>query len=222
VVSWGAAASSADTASGNGRSHVRPPWRLAVAYLLFGAGYITYITFLSAYLADQHARTGQVALTWTLLGLAAVAGPAVWRRPAPAALLVTLAAAAALPLLWSAPIVVVASALAYGATFMGVPTAVTALVRDATPPVDWTATLSAFTAVFAASQLAGPWAAGALADRTGPGATLAWTAALCALAALFVLRRPAITHRPGTAESSSTAGEPAVPGWTGIPYGAFR
>jgi MFS family permease len=33
--------------------------------------------------------------------------------------------------------------------------------------------------VFAVGQMAGPYLAGALADRYGTGATLAWTAALC-------------------------------------------
>jgi MFS family permease len=37
--------------------------------------------------------------------------------------------------------------------------------------------------VFAAGQMAGPYLAGALADRYGTGATLAWTAVLCAAGA---------------------------------------
>jgi len=32
---------------------------VALAYLLFATGYITYITFLSAYLADRHTRSGR-------------------------------------------------------------------------------------------------------------------------------------------------------------------
>src|SRR6266852_4967530 len=65
-----------------------------------------YITFLSAYLADHHASVAQVALTWAVLGLAAMAAPALWSRPistwpgarALAALLAVLSAAAALAL----------------------------------------------------------------------------------------------------------------------------
>lgn len=67
---------------------------------------------------------------------------------------------------------------------MTVPAAVTATIRGATRPEDWAPTLSAFTTVFAAGQTVGPWAAGAVADRTSAAATLAWTAALCAAAAL--------------------------------------
>jgi predicted MFS family arabinose efflux permease len=47
------------------------------------------------------------------------------------------------------------------------------------------AVLARLTVVFAAGQTAGPWLAGLLADRTGPGAALAWTAVLCGGAALF-------------------------------------
>ncbi|WP_433186830.1 YbfB/YjiJ family MFS transporter [Actinoallomurus sp. CA-150999] len=74
--------------------------------------------------------------------------------------------------------VILASALIYGATFMGVPAAITTLVRRHVPPADWTATLAASTTVFAIGQTAGPWIAGAIADHTSTEATLAWTAIL--------------------------------------------
>ncbi|MEV4300276.1 YbfB/YjiJ family MFS transporter [Microbispora rosea] len=181
------------SAATGGRVHVRPLWGVALAYLLFAAGYITYITFLSAYLADRHAPLGQVMLTWTALGLAVVAAPALWSRPtaawpgtrALAVLLGLLSGGAALAMAAPAPPVVLASAIVYGATFMGVPAAVTALIKANTPPADWTATLAAFTVIFAAGQTAGPWLAGLVADHTSTAAALAWTAILCAAAALI-------------------------------------
>jgi len=176
-------------------------WPVALAYLLFATGYIAYITFLSAYLADHHAGVGQVALTWALLGLAAVAAPALWSRPisawrgarALAALLAGLSAASALALVTTAPAAVAGSAIGYGVTFLGVPAAITALNRAAVAPRDWTGTLAAFTVVFAVGQTAGPYLAGALADRYGTGATLAWTAALCGAGAVIsaAIRPPA-------------------------------
>jgi predicted MFS family arabinose efflux permease len=75
----------------------------------------------------------------------------------------------------------------YGATFMSVPAAVTARIRDATPPADWAATIAAFTTLFAAGQTAGPWIAGIVADHTSTGATVAWTAVLCAAGAVIAL-----------------------------------
>jgi MFS family permease len=50
-------------------------------------------------------------------------------------------------------------------------------------------TLAAFTVIFAAGQIFGPYLAGALADRYGTGATLAWSAALCAAATLSAISR---------------------------------
>ena len=204
IISWTAAEGGRERGTAGAVIHLRSVallWPVALAYLLFATGYVAYITFLSAYLADHHAGVGQVALTWALLGLAAVAAPALWSRPisawrgarALAALLAGLSAASALALVTTAPAAVAGSAIGYGVTFLGVPAAITALNRAAVAPRDWTGTLAAFTVVFAAGQTAGPYLAGALADRYGTGATLAWTAALCGAGAVIsaAIRPPA-------------------------------
>ena len=139
-----------------------------------------------------------------MLGVAVLAAPGLWQRPIRswpggrilAVLLGVIAGAAALVLLDAVPAVVVVSALAYGATFMAVPAAVTALVRAATPPERLTGTLSTFTVIFAVGQMAGPWLAGALADRTAPGATLGWSAALCGTGAVLAATAVTTTPRP--------------------------
>ena len=199
LVGWTAARAGGEApAATAGRARVRPLWRVASAYSLFALGYITYITFLSAYLVERGAPTWQVVLTWAVLGLAVVAAPALWSRPigawpgarALATLLAVLGGGAGLALVAPTPLVVLGSAVVYGATFMGVPAAVTALIRDAVPPADLTATLAAFTTLFAAGQTAGPWLAGIVADRTSTDATLAWTAVLCAVAAVIVVSPP--------------------------------
>jgi predicted MFS family arabinose efflux permease len=173
-------------------------WRPATAYLLFAAGYIAYITFLSVYLAAHHASVAQITLTWALLGLAAVAAPAIWSRSLRlwpgtrplTALLAVLSVTSAAALIPAPLLAVAASAIGYGATFLAVPAAVTALIRSATPPSQWTSTLAIFTVIFAAGQICGPYLAGALADHYGTGATLVWAAALCAAgAALSVISR---------------------------------
>lgn len=191
---WSAAGTGEERRTGGvGRARVRPLWRVAVAYFLFATGYITYITFLSVYLADRHTPVAQVMLTWTVLGAAVMAAPALWSRPitrwpgtrALALVLGVLAGGAALALLSPSPAVVIISAIAYGTTFMAVPAAVTAHIRTAVRPADWTATLAAFTSLFATGQTIGPWLAGTLADHTSAAAPLAWTAALCAAAAVL-------------------------------------
>ena len=196
VISWTAAHRSRDTGATAAVIDLRGVvrlWQVAVAYLLFGAGYIAYITFLSAYLAAHDASVGQAALTWALLGFGAIVAPALWSRPistwpdarALAVLLAVLGAAAAVALVSADPATVTGSAVGSGATFLAVPAAVTGLVRAAIPPGDLTGALAAFTVVFAAGQMTGPYLAGALADHYGTGATLAWTAALCTAGAVL-------------------------------------
>ena len=206
VFSWTAAAddakagsgadrTGADRANGNGVAApladwrpVAAMWRVSVAYLLFAAGYIAYITFLSAYLTAHHASVTQVAVTWAALGVAAIAEPVLWSLPlrawpgarALAAALAALSAAAAVAIISADPAVVIVSAIGYGVSFLVVPAAITGLVHAAVPRPNWTAALAAFTVVFAVGQMAGPYLAGLLADSYGAGATLVWTAALCA------------------------------------------
>jgi predicted MFS family arabinose efflux permease len=201
VVSWTAARGPNEistTANGLDLAALARLWPVTGAYLLFAAGYIAYITFLSAYLAAHHASVVQEALTWALLGLAAVVAPALWSRPigtwrgarALATALAVIGTASLIALVSATPAAVTVSAIGYGASFLAVPAAVTSAVRESIPPADWTRALATFTIVFAAGQTAGPYLAGALADRYGAGATLAWTAALCAAAAALALLTP--------------------------------
>jgi predicted MFS family arabinose efflux permease len=175
-------------------------WRVSVAYLLFAGGYIAYITFLSAYLTAHHASVTQVAVTWAALGLAAIAEPVLWSRPlhawpgarALAAALAGISAAAAVAIISADPAAVFVSAIGYGVSFLVVPAAITRIVHAAVPRPNWTAVLAAFTVVFAVGQMAGPYLAGLLADSYGAGATLVWTAALCAAGSVASLTvRPA-------------------------------
>ncbi|MEU7529319.1 YbfB/YjiJ family MFS transporter [Saccharothrix sp. NPDC042600] len=193
AISWTAARTEDAPGDAGGKADLRALAPVAVAYALFAVGYITYITFLSAYLADRGTPVVGVALTWTVLGLAVVCAPVLWDRPlrtwpggrALAAVLALLGASAALALTGA----VVPSAVLYGLTFMCVPAAVTVLIKARA--ADPTATLAAFTTVFAAGQTVGPWLAGLVADRTSTDATLVWTAVLCwAGAAVALAVRP--------------------------------
>jgi predicted MFS family arabinose efflux permease len=210
VLSWAAAADGARDRAGAagdaaGRTAAAAPlvdwravarmWRVALAYLLFAGGYIAYITFLSAYLTAHNASVTQVAVTWAALGVAAIAEPALWSRAvygwpgarALAAALAAISAAAVVAIASADPAAVIVSAVGYGVSFLVVPAAITRLVHADVPRTNWTAALAAFTVVFAAGQMAGPYLAGVLADSYGAGATLVWTAALCAAGSLVSL-----------------------------------
>ncbi|MEJ2852954.1 MULTISPECIES: YbfB/YjiJ family MFS transporter [unclassified Saccharothrix] len=198
AISWTAARTNDLPRGSGGRAVIRPLAPVAVAYTLFAVGYITYITFLSAYLADRDTPVVQVALTWTALGLAVVLSPVLWERPLrtwrggrPLAAILALLGGSAVVALAGA---VVPSAVLYGLTFMCVPAAVTALIKARV--ADPTATLAAFTTLFAAGQTVGPWLAGLVADRTSTDATVLWTAVLCWAGALVALRVAAPVPEP--------------------------
>ncbi|NUR83869.1 MAG: YbfB/YjiJ family MFS transporter [Nonomuraea sp.] len=170
---------------------VRGLWAVTVSYVLFGAGYITYLTFLSAFLVERRAGAGEVALTWVLLGVAVLGSPWVWRRVigrrwTVSVLLVVLAVAALVALAGAAT----ESAVLFGVTLMQVPAAITARVRDAVPAELLTGAVGTFTVLFAVGQMVGPWPAGVIADLTTPGATLMWTAVLCAAGAVLAPWKP--------------------------------
>ena len=198
IISW-SAATSAPTASEH-RAKLGRLWPVGIAYVLFGAGYIVYLTFLSTYLAGQHSNARQIAATWTLLGLAAILAPLVWNRAVTtwsgarsmATLIGLQVVAAAFPLLHHSRATVLASAAIFGLTFLNVPASVAALVRRTVPQQGWTATIGALTVLFAAGQTVGPWPAGFLADHLGASTALAWTAVLCGAGALTAFSWPAV------------------------------
>ncbi len=159
------------------------PMRWALAgYLGFGLGYIGYMTFAVALLRDQGWGAGPVLLFYALLGLGVVASSWLW---APLlqrwrggqtlallnALLALATALAVLPVLpalsGAATGLVLVSGLLFGSVFLSVVASTTAFVRHNLPPPAWPAGIAAFTIVFAAGQIVGPSAVGAVADHLG-------------------------------------------------------
>jgi predicted MFS family arabinose efflux permease len=146
-----------------------------LGYLLFGLGYIGYMTFNVTLLREQGAGPGLVSAFYALLGLGALASSWLWapllarfRGGQPMALLnALLALATLLPVLSSKPAAILLSGALFGAVFLSVVASTTALVRHNLPASRWAAGISAFTAVFAAGQIAGPSLVGWVADGSG-------------------------------------------------------
>ena len=172
-------------------------WALA-GYLLFGVGYIGYMTFVIALLRERGVAPGEVTLFYTLLGLAVVASARIWAglltraRAGGALALLTglLGVATVLPALTRAWPVVMASGVLFGAVFLSVVASTTAFVRHNLPPQQWATGISAFTIVFAAGQIVGPTVVGWVAD--GPGGLahgLLYSAAALCLGCVLALRQ---------------------------------
>lgn len=181
-------------------SSVRRLLPLLVSYTLFGAGYIAYATFIIAWLR-VHLDFGvwQVAIFWACVGGPAALAGLAWgpilthlrgaRGVALANALVMLGAV--LPVLGHDRPAAYASALLFGGSFLIVPTSVTGVARNATPPGSWTTVIALLTVGFAIGQCAGPLLSGWVSDALSLSGGLLLSGAILALASLTALAQPA-------------------------------
>jgi len=169
-----------------------------VAYLLFGLGYIGYMTFVVTLLREERLAGGTIVAFFAMLGAAVIASSWLWagllqraRGGGALALLnALLALATLLPVVSVLPVVVFASGLLFGAVFLSLVASTTALVRHNLAPSHWPSGIAAFTIVFAAGQIVGPSAVGFIADHFGGlRAGFAFSAAVLALAAIVAWRQ---------------------------------
>ena len=170
---------------------------ILVSYVLFGAGYIAYTTFIVAYLRNRLGfGAGDVTLFWACAGLAATGAGLVWgpllsrlsggRGVALANAVVMLGAT--LPVLLPDRAAVFASAVIFGGSFLIVPTSVTAFVRKAVAARMWTGAIAALTVGFAIGQCIGPWVSGVVSDSSsGVAGGLLLSGGVLACAALIAL-----------------------------------
>jgi len=143
-----------------------------IGYAGFGLGYIVYLTFLSAWMTEQAADAGFIALVWVILGLCICVSPLVWRpilaryaSGLPLALILTgIAIGSALPVVLPGGPVLLVSAVVFGLSVFMAPGAVTSFIRQNLPAESWGHAISLFTVVFAVPQTLGPYGAGLVAD----------------------------------------------------------
>jgi predicted MFS family arabinose efflux permease len=172
-------------------------------YLLFGLGYIGYMTFNVTLLREQGMSRVGVTLFYMVLGCGVVASSWLWagllqrhRGGVPMAVLnALLALATALPVISRSAVAAYVSAALFGCVFLSVVASTTALVRHNTDAAAWPAGIAAFTIVFAVGQIVGPTLVGWVAD--GPGGLAAGftsSAAALALGALLASRQRPLVH----------------------------
>ncbi len=189
-------------APGASTAHATFDWRLLgfglAAYLLFGFGYIGYMTFVITLLREQQLPAAQIVAFYVLLGVGVMASSWLWagllqrhRGGGPLALFNGLLALATLmPVLSARPLVVFASGALFGGVFLSVVASTTALVRHNLPAAAWPSGIAAFTIVFAAGQIVGPSLVGWVADGPGGlGRGFVVSAAVLALGSLLATRQ---------------------------------
>ncbi len=162
----------------------------AVAYGLFGFGYVVTATFLVAIVRTEPALRVVEPFVWLVVGLAAVPSVALWgwggrrfglARSFAAACLVEAAGVAA-SVLWPGAAGALVAAALLGGTFMGL-TALGLAGGRALSAADPRRTLAVLTAAFGIGQIVGPALAGLLHDRTGSFGLPSLLAAAALLAA---------------------------------------
>jgi predicted MFS family arabinose efflux permease len=179
------------------------PWRVDFAsawrrYLMFGLGYIGYMTFVITLLRELQLGAAQIVGFYIVLGVGVTASSWLWagllqrfRGGESLALLnALLALATLLPVLSAHPAVVFAAGALFGAVFLSVVASTTALVRHNLPAAAWAGGIGGFTIVFAVGQIVGPSLVGWVAD--GPGGLargFVISAAVLALGALLAWRQ---------------------------------
>ena len=157
------------------------------------------MTFIVAFLADHGARPGEISSFWVVLGAAAIAGGFAWPPliarlrggRALATVLAVVATGALLPLVSGSAVAALASAALFGASFLAVVTASTAVARRSLVQHHWTPAIGTLMVAFAIGQCFGPVLAGVVSD--GPAGLrlgLGLSAGLLALAALIALTQP--------------------------------
>ena len=141
-------------------------------YAGFGLGYIVYLTFLSAWMSEQSASAGFIALIWIILGACISLSPLIWRpifaryaSGLPLSLILTsIAIGSALPVVLPGSVALLVSAVIFGLSVFMAPGAITNFTRQNLPPESWGRAISLFTVVFAVAQTLGPYGAGLIGD----------------------------------------------------------
>lgn len=154
---------------------IRRNGRILAAYAIFGAGSISYMTFMFARLAEIGASAVQLSGFWSLIGLAAMAAPWIWTSliartengTAFAVLTTVNMVGAAIPLMQPGLIGAWLSAIVFGCSFFTVVAATTAYVQRNARPSEYSEAIGTFTVAFGLGQSVGPFGTGTVADVAG-------------------------------------------------------
>ena len=166
-------------------------WLVGLVYIAFGFSYIIYMTFFNKYLIEEggctQAQAGQLFMTmgWVSLACGLIWGTVsdvIGRKGALAIVYFIHAVAFSLFPLWPAPVGFTLSAVLFGLSAWSIPGIMAATCGDLLGPRLAPAALGFITLFFGIGQAAGPYVAGAMADRWKSFGPALW---LCAGVALL-------------------------------------
>jgi predicted MFS family arabinose efflux permease len=144
-------------------------------YVLYGAGYVSYLTFVVALLGQEGLSGPVIAAYFVVVGLSsAIATLLVWggvigrldSAAGPALVTVVVMAGVIPVLVWPGAGGAFVSAVVFGGGFMAGPTAATVTAKRFLPAASLTAGIAALTAAFSVGQAIGPLVSGVIADTS--------------------------------------------------------
>lgn len=159
-----------------------------IASALFGAGYISFITFLVAFLTSDGNKSSTISWFWAMLGISAMITGPIWGLALArlkggvglASILFVAAVGTAFPLMTSNFLVLMLSALLFGSSIMSVGTSYTILAQRNLDLRLVGSAIGVYTTAIAFGQIVGPIGVGTLAD-TSQGVRLGIVASLIML-----------------------------------------
>jgi MFS family permease len=201
AVAWPSRASTEATTT-TSTAAPAPRWfaSLMAAYTLEGVGYIIAGTFLVAAI-DQNAPADIGSSAWVLVGAAALPSSALWaglsrtwsRPTLLAAALIAQAVGVALPAIFGGTTAALASAILFGATFLGIGTIVLATGAHLRTPH----AVAILTTGYSAGQILGPILVSPLLHHGYQQALLVSTAIIAVAAFVALILRHRFPHHLG-------------------------
>jgi MFS family permease len=181
-------------------------WHLGALYFLFGCSYVVYATFVVTALVRERGFPESVAGTvWSAIGaLSLLSGPVfgslsdrIGRRLGLALVFAIQALSYGLFATGLPGAALAASVACFGVTAWSIPSIMTAVTADLAGPANAAAAFGFVTFIFGLGQMAGPAAAGAIADARGSlSAAFGAASALAGAAALLALALPGRRAQP--------------------------
>lgn len=163
---------------------------LACAYFCFGTAYTAFATFFVAALRAANTSSAAIAVIWAAYGVATFVGGLYVGRIMGArrdglSIVLGFGAVGSAIVSFHGAFTAIAGALAVGLGLAAAPAIATALARARSSAGTSAAAFVAVTAILGAGQIAGPWVAGAFADRFGPSAASVFAGSVYALGAVL-------------------------------------
>ncbi len=157
---------------------------MLAAYFMFGVGYIGYMTFVVALLAQLGFSGFILHLFYAILGLAVMASSRLWAKmldrfkggESLAILNTILGVACLLPAVLTViqielnalvTSLIFISGIVFGAVFLSAVASTTAFVKHNMPAQQWVGGITVFTSIFAVGQIIGPTVTGWISDGQG-------------------------------------------------------